>query len=674
MAKRLPTLTDNFNANAKRQCTSEARNSDVASSALNPFQYGPAIRSDQIRLLKLKGGEPGTNVELDLHVQERGKSEYHALSYVWGSPICDQPALCNGQRLMITQSLQLALLRLLHDYAGQYLWVDAVCINQADPQDKSAQVRRMSTIYREAAAVIVWLEEEDGETGAGIELLTNLCKAFPSCNGDDIRSLYLDHSLLPDPYELDKSGQLERLGIPSDTASAPWQAAAKILDAAWFGRRWVLQEVTSSRKCRFRIGSHETTPEIILGGAYRIATFPEFKHALNQHQRKHCDRVESIVQLLRAQQSSWLHESLADICLETSSFESSDPRDRIFAIVGCLDGFPEHLIDYTKTLPEVLINVAMCEDDQEEFLLSLLRGLCYVDELIDDVPSWIPTWQFCTPLYQPLWNETEEDGTDVSQMEMTISEDKRVLQTRAIIFDRTASVSDPTYANDGLPFATDDAETQKNKFIKDLEGKCDWLAQCESIAKDAAPDIDTEDECLERFLRCYVLGADYVEDLDFITTYQTYLRHSAIMSATQTGGGNSAQVAAYYRERCQELHVHPNQPLLGDDDDTIALKYKNELVEIADSWFVTEPRQRYGRRFFASKRGKIGWVPQAVRTGDELCVVSGFATPFAIRKVKDSCTGQPAQYRLLGACYVHEHMDGEIFLDDELERVTIQIV
>ncbi len=672
MTKRLPA-DDNFNADTRKRRRPDSINSDAAHSARSPFRYGPAIKSDQIRLLKLKGGEPGRNVEFELHLQERGKSEYHALSYAWGSPICDQLAVCNGRSLMITQSLQLALSRLRHNYAGQYLWVDAVCINQADHQDKSIQVQRMSTIYREAVAVVVWLGEEQGGLEPGIELLKNLCKTFPSCNGDGIRSLYLDTSLLPHPYQLRKSGQLDRLGIPSDMASAPWQAAAKILDAAWFGRRWVLQEVISSRKCCFRIGSYETTPEIILGGVSRIVVFQGFKQALNQRQRKHCDRVESIVQLLRAQQSSWLHESLADICLETASFESSDPRDRIFAILGCLDGFPNHLVDYSKTLPEVLISVAMCEDEQEEFLMSLLRGLCYVEKLRDDVPSWIPTWQFSTSPWYSLWNETEEDGMDVSQMEMTISEDKRVLQTRVIIFDWIASVSDPTYDKDLSPFATDDAETQKNKYTKDYGGKCDWLAKCESIARDTAPETDIEDESLERFLRCYAFGAEY-ENLDFITVYQTYLRYSAIILATQTSGGDSAQVAAHYRERCHELSVPPKQPLLGDDDDTIASRYENELAEIADTWSPTEALHRYGRRFFASKRSKIGWVPQAARIGDELCVVFGFATAFAIRKVKDGCTGQPAQYRLLGACYVHEHMDGEIFLDDELERVTIQII
>lgn len=279
----------------------------------------------------------------------------------------------------------------------------------------------MSNIYHNAKSVVVWLGEDDETTSMGLELLSNLCDAFPSCNGDGIQSLLLDHALLPDPYKLDITGELEKLGIPSDTTSKPWQAAGRLLNAKWFERRWILQEVTNSKHCRFVIGGSETTSEVLLGGAYRIADFPEFRHALNEVQRRHCDRIEKIVQLIRAKQEPWLHESLTEILLETASFESSDARDRVFAIIGCLKGFTDHgfwttprkqlvrgrwedingtstdpqvilsrldaIVDYKHSLPEVLTDVALCEDDRDESLLSIFRNLCHVDVLADDVPS-----------------------------------------------------------------------------------------------------------------------------------------------------------------------------------------------------------------------------------------------------------------------------------------------
>ena len=209
-----------------------------AKFAFKPFQYDPALQPNQIRLLKLKSGISGAAVEFSLHTETRGENEYYALSYAWGNPIRNQSSLCNGQSLMITSSLLLALSNLRKDHADRYLWVDAICINQNDPEDKSIQVRRMSSIYRDAVAVIVWLGEDNETTGMGLELLSNLCRVFPSSNGDGIRNLYLDASVLPDPWE--QRYELEKQGIPIDPGEAEWKAAGLVLEATWFGRRWIL--------------------------------------------------------------------------------------------------------------------------------------------------------------------------------------------------------------------------------------------------------------------------------------------------------------------------------------------------------------------------------------------------------------------------------------------------
>ena len=52
------------------------------------------------------------------------------------------------------------------------------------------------------------------------------------------------------------------------------------------------------------------------------------------------------------------------------------------------------LVSHMKDLTEQLTSVAMCEKDNQEFLVLLLRGLCHVDKRSAGVPSWIPTWEF----------------------------------------------------------------------------------------------------------------------------------------------------------------------------------------------------------------------------------------------------------------------------------------
>jgi len=57
---------------------------------------------------------------------------------------------------------------------GEDLWVDAICINQSDENERSSQVNLMSTIYRAARRVLVWLGKEDQFTTDACLLLHTL--------------------------------------------------------------------------------------------------------------------------------------------------------------------------------------------------------------------------------------------------------------------------------------------------------------------------------------------------------------------------------------------------------------------------------------------------------------------------------------------------------------------
>ncbi len=508
---------------------------------------------------------------------------------------------------------------------------------------------------------------------------------------------------------------MDGLGIPSDITPPPWQAACHIFDAPWFGRRWILQEVTNSIHCIFLIGNHESTPEIVLGGAYRVTRFPNFRCALTKQQRRHCDRAVAIVQLLRAEQEPWLHESLVDLLLETTSFESSDARDRVFAVVGCLKGFTEPdfwtaprkqlvdgqwevsqsslgsaemlgkvdaLVDYTKSLPAVLADVALCEEDSDEFMLSMIRNLCYVDVLEDNVPSWVPTWRFVSSAWSSLYLETVDplnDGMyDVEQRDLSISQDRLILQTQAIVFDKIISVSEPVQQMD-LSSDLDFFAKPESAKIKALHEASSWLFECEKMTHSVLQDSQTREDRIKAFVECSRFGApsDEDEEEESVIAYETYLHYSSILSAIRANGPasrkNAHKIAQSYQRRCREWDIDPEQPGLEGDEETVAFEYPATLAHMANAWDDAEQSQRYGRRFFVSESRKMGWVPTGSAPGDELCGVFGFATPFAIRKAESSNADSEDKYRLLGASYVHGYMDGEVFLDDGLERSQFRL-
>ena len=77
-------------------------------------------------------------------------------------------------------------------------------------------------------------------------------------------------------------------------------------------------------------------------------------------------------------------------------FDATDPRDKIFALIGITLNGPRDLIDYNRSLRELLINVCTRFFKTAPWLADLpsLDLLSFVQKEVRplDLPSWIPTW------------------------------------------------------------------------------------------------------------------------------------------------------------------------------------------------------------------------------------------------------------------------------------------
>ncbi len=70
--------------------------------------------------------------------------------------------------LYITRNLAEALPYLRYKGKPRVLWIDAICVNQTNLEERSRQVTRMVNIYSKAARVIVWLGFESENTSAAM--------------------------------------------------------------------------------------------------------------------------------------------------------------------------------------------------------------------------------------------------------------------------------------------------------------------------------------------------------------------------------------------------------------------------------------------------------------------------------------------------------------------------
>jgi hypothetical protein len=123
-----------------------------------------------------------SNYSLD--ESDKGLPRYEALSYIWGNPENTLPIFIDEHQFNVTENLYAALRR-LRDRSIEWIWIDAICINQQDQQERGHQVRSMAKIYGRAHRVVVWLgEAADGSDRAFEEIRAR--KKWSNSSGNEM--------------------------------------------------------------------------------------------------------------------------------------------------------------------------------------------------------------------------------------------------------------------------------------------------------------------------------------------------------------------------------------------------------------------------------------------------------------------------------------------------------
>lgn len=132
------------------------------------YYYRPLASTRSTRVLLLQP-DADHNAELRCILEEISLDmtqirRYSALSYVWGAKAGTRPLYSEGMTILITPNCEKALRHLRHVKEPVTLWVDAICINQKDLNERAQQVSLMGDVYRNADEVVIWLGEGTKET------------------------------------------------------------------------------------------------------------------------------------------------------------------------------------------------------------------------------------------------------------------------------------------------------------------------------------------------------------------------------------------------------------------------------------------------------------------------------------------------------------------------------
>lgn len=362
--------------------------------AAESFSYSFALSGRRIRLIRILPASGSKPIRISLCQEELDSdTSFLALSYVWGSPDVTETVICNGQTLKITENLHAALWQMREDGRQGYIWADAICINQADTIEKTEQVRMMGDIYKRAEMVLVWLGKEEHNDHHGYSLMVDLC--------DKIQEPLLGYAA-----HLPNLASLALYLIPPEA----WHGMINLLRRPWFWRAWVLQEYHLARKKTFQCGERVMDPEIFFAIARRLARYPE----LGGIALMRCPHIrESRYPGLSGPFFTFTDSINGDqplyrLLSVNRGLQSSDKRDRVFALVGLSSDSDLSMIDYSQDIQDVLVRLAMktmqklLETDEPSTALDILC-LASLNSDLEDLPSWVPSFE--TPLAFKLLTE-----------------------------------------------------------------------------------------------------------------------------------------------------------------------------------------------------------------------------------------------------------------------------
>ena len=147
------------------------------------YQYEPLVSPDAVRILVLDPAVDTSAPLMGSMVQLRrlkeisklhGQRSYSAMSYTWGEPnFCEQLIIHSDDELdvsclAISMTVKDMLLQLRRPHKHRHLWIDAICLNQKDGDEKAQQIPLMGEIYTQADKVHIWLGPNVGDETARV--------------------------------------------------------------------------------------------------------------------------------------------------------------------------------------------------------------------------------------------------------------------------------------------------------------------------------------------------------------------------------------------------------------------------------------------------------------------------------------------------------------------------
>lgn len=216
-----------------------------------------AMADGSIRLMSVSRAGKQLTCEFFVYTAN-GAPAYDAISYAWGGEDASSKISVDGKDLPITPSVHEILCQLYKSNPARKIWIDAICINQADNAEKAQQVRRMHEIYGAARQVVVWLGSAGDRSDLAMDNIPMLHGKFPNTPG------WLGPKVGPELWVETQLDAMERYGLPN-WSDPVWPALRALLDRSVFRRLWIVQEVVLAKVITVLCGNKKVNWTLLFG-------------------------------------------------------------------------------------------------------------------------------------------------------------------------------------------------------------------------------------------------------------------------------------------------------------------------------------------------------------------------------------------------------------------------
>ena len=606
------------------------------------YQYTPLDTSTPtIRVLVLKAGPWNLGIQCEL--RERAlidQPSYEALSYCWGPQTNLKPISLHGCAHRVTVNLEAALRHLRSEDVDRVLWVDALCINQQDLDEREKQVEKMYDIYKAATRVVAWTGEATEDSNVAIKLI----QEFGSFSQNLWNGKYDD--VIADIDGTDAGFQarseiLEMFGV--STSTEIWNSLWKFFDRPYWERIWIIQElfadglldksrgiIMCGKAIVERVWYDYTCTTLVTTIMASSSRFQANSFTLDEPMRSlalrghHPPGITMFQTICGCQYNA--SRGLAFLIRATKRFQATDSRDKIYAVLGLTPKrskeFPV-VYEEWKPLKNVLMHLVefLIEEDKN---LNILLGNRSLKERVG--ASWLP--ELTAHCIYDMWIP----GHFQLQASARIPPDVSFDSTCAILRARGIMVGTLELVIEGpSPATTELANTTTTIELISSTGGVTFMSQLISFTRSLMSDGETE-----TLWRTLVLDHDssdinpeYPAPNDFGTMFE----------------------AAY----CQGS---------GPESARTGTQEALSIYEFTSPFIKSMEKCVNGRCFFTTTDGGMGIGPSCAQSGDVVVMLYGGDCLFVLREVGE-------RYELIGDAYVHGFMHGELTTESSMKNSRV---